>query len=562
MRFRVFLLWVVFSSVFASAAMAGNLDSPGLPSAGSGMYTLQGLYDYLLSGVTPSLSGVFLEPSAGPGSTGKTTKEIYDGISAAFNAADATPDKVLSGSTFFSTDPVNWGPRAGTLATQTPVNTTVSQAAGFYNAFDLSAVDTDLAAGNIKSGMDLFGVIGTVIQASGAATDADVLIGVTYSNASGSSTGTMPNNGAVSITPWTTAQSIAAGYHTGSGAVAGDANLATGNIRSGVTIFGVPGSPTVVDTATGTGAASGDLLSGKTAFVNGATVTGVVPAGSSVTGASGSLSMTIPNGLYSGTETATAVDANLITGNIKSGVTIFGVSGKTEVVDTTTATPAAAGDIRSGKTGFVNGTTVSGTLPTSTLSNASTTVNAGYYDATTLETVDSDLSAGNIKSGVNIFGVTGSYNGVECSGTLSALGRWCDNGDGTVTDMNSGLVWLKDAGCVGSMVWADSVVWASILYDGSTAFGTLDCGLADGSAEGDWRLPTRKEFIALTTGTEDVLTGSPYFFANIQSTGYWASNTDASLMTYAWRMVMFSGGEGLGEKTIEGYYVWPVRDGQ
>jgi len=32
-----------------------------------------------------------------------------------------------------------------------------------------------------------------------------------------------------------------------------------------------------------------------------------------------------------------------------------------------------------------------------------------------------------------------------CEGDLSALGRWCDQLDGTVKDMTNGLVWLKKA---------------------------------------------------------------------------------------------------------------------
>ena len=35
---------------------------------------------------------------------------------------------------------------------------------------------------------------------------------------------------------------------------------------------------------------------------------------------------------------------------------------------------------------------------------------------------------------------------VKCEGTLSVGGRWCDQGDGTVKDMTTGLVWLKNAG--------------------------------------------------------------------------------------------------------------------
>ena len=52
----------------------------------------------------------------------------------------------------------------------------------------------------------------------------------------------MADNGAVNITPGTAAQAIAAGYHDGSGTVAGDADLVAGNIKSGVEVFGVTGT--------------------------------------------------------------------------------------------------------------------------------------------------------------------------------------------------------------------------------------------------------------------------------------------------------------------------------
>ena len=42
------------------------------------------------------------------------------------------------------------------------------------------------------------------------------------------------------------------------------------------------------------------------------------------------------------------------------------------------------------------------------LSPASNTVNMGYYAAATLSSVDADLAAGNIKSGIGIFGITGT----------------------------------------------------------------------------------------------------------------------------------------------------------
>ncbi|MCX6723609.1 MAG: hypothetical protein NT155_00335 [Candidatus Staskawiczbacteria bacterium] len=50
-------------------------------------------------------------------------------------------------------------------------------------------------------------------------------------------------------------------------------------------------------------------------------------AGSNVTGGNGLLTFTIPNGIYSGSKTATAGDTNLQATNIKSGTSIFGTTG-------------------------------------------------------------------------------------------------------------------------------------------------------------------------------------------------------------------------------------------
>lgn len=78
----------------------------------------------------------------------------------------------------------------------------------------------------------------------GTATATDVLEGKTIGTDSGIVAGTMPNRGAVTITPTTTDQAIPAGYHNGSGVVKGDPNLVPDNILSGKSIFGVNGSLT------------------------------------------------------------------------------------------------------------------------------------------------------------------------------------------------------------------------------------------------------------------------------------------------------------------------------
>ena len=119
-----------------------------------------------------------------------------------------------------------------------------------------------------------------LLRAQGNATTADVLEGKTFSSevAGVNVTGTMPNRGAVIITPGTADQVIPAGYHNGAGKVVGDPDLVSANIKAGANIFGVAGKTEVVDTTETTAPASaGDILAGKVAFVNGQKQTGTMP---------------------------------------------------------------------------------------------------------------------------------------------------------------------------------------------------------------------------------------------------------------------------------------------
>lgn len=143
-------------------------------------------------------------------------------------------------------------------------------------------------------------------------------------------------------------------------------------------------------------------------------------------------SYTIPTGYHSGAGTVKIADAEkakIIPANIKKGVTILGQTGTCEAgtttsgTDTTDAT-ASASDIRSGKTAYVNGRKLTGTIPnqaaqTITPGTTDKTISSGKYLSGT-QTIkgDSKLVASNIKSGISIFGVTGTYTG-SSSGSSS-----------------------------------------------------------------------------------------------------------------------------------------------
>jgi len=132
--------------------------------------------------------------------------------------------------------------------------------------------------------------------------------------------------------------------------------------------------------------------------------------------------------------------------------------------------------------------------------------------------------------------------------------RFTDNGDGTVTDNQTGLIWLKDANCFGTRTWADAISDCNGLASGS-------CGLTDSSSAGDWRLPNIKELLSLIDWgqhTPALPLGHP--FDDVQSFDHFTSTTDAINDNIIWRVHM-GDGDVLDDYTSPTAFVWPVRGG-
>lgn len=133
--------------------------------------------------------------------------------------------------------------------------------------------------------------------------------------------------------------------------------------------------------------------------------------------------------------------------------------------------------------------------------------------------------------------------------------RFTDNGDGTVTDNLTALIWLKNANCFGTRVWALALTDANGLASGS-------CGLSDGSVAGNWRLPNGNELHSLIDATQSnpaLPAGHP--FTGVQNDSYWTSTTVDYQPDGAVVVGMSNGGPVGGFKTGAAY-VWAVRGGQ
>jgi hypothetical protein len=137
-------------------------------------------------------------------------------------------------------------------------------------------------------------------------------------------------------------------------------------------------------------------------------------------------------------------------------------------------------------------------------------------------------------------------------GVASPSPRFTDNGDSTVTDNLTGLMWAKNANLGGLMTWDDAIDYAL-----SLSLGLNGCG----SSYTDWRLPNVKELQSLidfSNASPPLPDGHP--FLDVVSTHYWSSTTSETLHNYAWIVSMYSGDVAHRHKGSD-YYLWPVRGG-
>jgi Protein of unknown function (DUF1566) len=131
--------------------------------------------------------------------------------------------------------------------------------------------------------------------------------------------------------------------------------------------------------------------------------------------------------------------------------------------------------------------------------------------------------------------------------------RFTDNGNGTVTDNLTGLIWLKDANGFGEVPWDQALAYARNLTSGSH-------GLDDGSQAGAWRLPNVNELeslLDLSNSSGPALSdGHP--FTNLQVANYWSSTSVAAFPALGWYVALAVGCPVFDLK-FNAMRMWPVR---
>ena len=173
------------------------------------------------------------------------------------------------------------------------------------------------------------------------------------------------------------------------------------------------------------------------------------------------------------------------------------------------------------------------------------TMKSGYwsftpyaYAATSAWIVDFDYGYGGFSY------KSGSYHVRAVRGEQSN-NTFVNNGDGTVTDTSTGLMWQQ--GALGNrMTWEEALSYCEALL------------LAE---HVDWRLPNRRELQSIIAYEAYNPAIDPDYFPDTVSSGYWSSTTRTDNTSRGWTY-SFGDGSDYGRSKTNSYYVRAVRAGQ
>ena len=138
--------------------------------------------------------------------------------------------------------------------------------------------------------------------------------------------------------------------------------------------------------------------------------------------------------------------------------------------------------------------------------------------------------------------------------------RFTDNGDGTITDKGTGLMWKKcveglsgfdcATGTAGEFTWKEALAQPGVVNNGGGFAGYTD-----------WRLPNFKELTSIVERKCYDPAINLTFFPNTPSSLVWSGSAGASYSDYAW-YVNFYHGYSFNDNRVNNNRVRLVRGGQ
>ena len=139
--------------------------------------------------------------------------------------------------------------------------------------------------------------------------------------------------------------------------------------------------------------------------------------------------------------------------------------------------------------------------------------------------------------------------------TADTVSRFLDNGDGTVTDLETDLMWLKDVNCFTPADWQSGLDIVKAFNRDPLSFNCQDFSVAGYE---NWTLPNRNELRSLISYSTDLPALATDFPTNNINPYYWTSTTVASYPKTAYDVYMGTGSLNISSKK-EKRYIWPVR---
>ncbi len=156
--------------------------------------------------------------------------------------------------------------------------------------------------------------------------------------------------------------------------------------------------------------------------------------------------------------------------------------------------------------------------------------------------------------------------------------RYRDNNDGTVTDMQTNLQWMR---CALGQTWqGGTCAGEAKRYQWEPALGAAKVVNYQGGYAGyqDWRVPSREELRSLvycSSGAPEIWNNTgkscqgdysrptidTTAFPNTPASDFWSASPNASNADYAWNVGFYNGNGSWYDRSLAGR-VRPVRAGQ